>query len=67
MLFYDVNMPLPYKEVEPGTSLAAQWLRLLASTAQGTDSIPGWGTKIPHAVRCSQKKKIFFFFNKMKM
>ena len=26
-----------------------QWLRLRASTARGTGSIPGRGTKIPHA------------------
>ena len=31
------------------TSLVVQWLRLQASTAGGTDSIPGLGTKIPHA------------------
>ena len=40
-----------------GTSLAVQWLGLRASTAGGTGSIPGQGTKIPHAVWCSQKKK----------
>ena len=33
-----------------------QWLRLLASTAGGTDSIPGLGTKILHALRQGQKK-----------
>ena len=33
-----------------GTSLAVQWLGLLASTTGGTGSIPGGGTKIPHAV-----------------
>ena len=37
-----------------GTSLAVQWLGLRASTAGGTGSIPGPGTKIPHAM---QKKK----------
>ena len=36
---------------------AVQWLRLHASTAGGTGSIPGWGTKIPQAVQCRQKKK----------
>ena len=41
-----------------GTSQAVQRLRLRASTAGGTGSIPGWGTKIPHAVLCGQKKKI---------
>ena len=38
-----------------GTSLAVQWLRFWAFTAGGTLPIPGWGTKILHAVRCSQK------------
>ena len=40
-----------------GSSLAIQWLGLCASTARGLGSIPGWGTKIPKAVRHSQKKK----------
>ena len=40
-----------------------QWLRLRASTAGGTGSIPGWGTKILHAARCGQKKKFFFGLN----
>ena len=34
-----------------------QGLRLRASTAGSTSSIPGWGTKIPHAVQQGQKKK----------
>ena len=37
------------KILEIGVSLVAQWLRLHASTARGTGSIPDWGTKIPHA------------------
>ena len=40
-----------------GTSLEVQWLRLHASTAGDTGSIPGHGTKIPHAAWCGQKKK----------
>ena len=40
-----------------GTSLAAQWLRFCDSTAEGVGSIPGQGTKIPHATWDSQKKK----------
>ena len=32
-----------------GTSLAIQWLRLHASTVEGTSSIPGQETKILHA------------------
>ena len=40
-----------------GTTLAVQWLRLRASNAEGTGSIPGRGTKIPRATQCSKKKK----------
>ena len=40
-----------------GTSLAVQGLRLHASNAGGTGSIPGQGTKIPHAKQHSQKTK----------
>ena len=40
-----------------GTSLAVQWLRFRASTAGGTGSIPGQGTKIPHAKRHGQKNQ----------
>ena len=34
-----------------------QWLRLRASNAGGTGSIPGWGTNIPHAVQTKTKKQ----------
>ena len=37
--------------------MVVQWLRLCTSNAEGMDSIPGQGTKIPHAARCSKKKK----------
>ena len=37
--------------------VAAQWLRLRTCTAGGMGSIPGRGTKIPHAAWCGQKKK----------
>ena len=40
-----------------GTSLAVQWLRLRASNAGGEGSIPGQGTKIPHAMWWGQKKQ----------
>ena len=40
-----------------GTSLSVQWLRLCASNAGGAGSIPGRGTKIPHAAGRGQKKK----------
>ena len=39
-----------------GNSLAVQWLGLCLFTAKGVGSIPGQGTKIMQAVRCSQKK-----------
>ena len=38
------------------TSPEAQWLRLSASTAGGAGSIPGLGTKIPHAMWHGQNK-----------
>ena len=40
-----------------GTSLAVQWLGVLAFTAGGPGSIPGQVTKIPHATQQGQKKK----------
>ena len=40
-----------------GDFLVVQWLRLHASTAGGTGSIPGWGTKIPHATWHGPEKK----------
>ena len=39
------------------TSLAVQWLRLCTSSAGSTGSVPGWGTKIPHAAGRVQKEK----------
>ena len=41
-----------------GNSLMVQWLRLHASSAGDMSSMPGWGTKIPHATWPGQKKKI---------
>ena len=40
-----------------GNALVVQGLRLCVSTAGGTGSIPGPGTKILHARWYSQKKK----------
>ena len=48
---------LCFKDRNPGTFLAVQWLRLCASSTGDVGSFPGWGTKIPHAV---QPKKNFF-------
>ena len=45
------------QRISLGTSLIVQWLRLRPSNAGGTGSIPGQGTKIPHAVSAAIKKK----------
>ena len=50
----------PFKMYNPGTSIGVQWLRLYASTIEGTDSIPVWGAEIPRAMQYSQKKKKMF-------
>ena len=34
-----------------------QWFGLWAFIAEGTDLVPSWGTKIPQATWCGQKKK----------
>ena len=44
----------------------AQWLRPCAPTTGGIGSIPGRGTKIPHALWCNQKN-FFFKGNKKKI
>ena len=46
-----------------GISLVVQWLKLQASNAEGTGSIPGQGTKIPHAKWHGQKIKIIIIKN----
>ena len=38
------------------TLLEVQWLRM-PSSAGGVGSIPGWGTKLPHANEAKKKKK----------
>ena len=40
-----------------GTSLAVQWLRLYASTAESPGLSPGRGTKIPQAMNRGKKKQ----------
>ena len=45
------------KQEQHGKSLAVQWLGLHPSTARGTGSIPGQGTKILHIAHHSQKQK----------
>ena len=34
--------------------LVVQWLGLCTFTAEGLNSVPGWGTKILQAARCGQ-------------
>ena len=46
-----------------GNSLAVQWLKLHTSTAEGTGSILGQGTKILNA-KWHKKKKISIFLQK---
>ena len=41
--------------IEPGTFLVVQWLRLRVPTVGGMGLIPGQGTKILHAVQHGQK------------
>ena len=48
------SMEIPQK-TKNRASLVVQWLRLCASIARGTGSIPGQGTKIPYAAWCGQK------------
>ena len=41
-----------------GMSLVVQLLRFHVSSSEGTGSIPGWETEIPHTVWPKEKKKI---------
>ena len=50
-----VHIKIKNKKRKTWTSLEVQWLRLQTSTAGGTSSIPGLGTKIPHAMRPKKK------------
>ena len=40
-----------------GTFLVVQWLAVRTSDARGTGSLPGQGTKIPHAMWYGQEKE----------
>ena len=46
-----------YRMQKGGTSLVVQWLRFLVPSSEGTSSIPGWETKILHAVWPKKKKE----------
>ena len=45
------------KNQEVQTSLVVKWLRLIPSTAGGSGSIPGQGTKISHMAWHKQNKQ----------
>ena len=55
--FAFVSLPICQLKKQSVISLAVQWLRLHTSTAGGTGSIPGSGTRITHATVCGQKKE----------
>ena len=40
------------------TFLVGQWLRFSASTAEGTGSIPGWGSSAWHSMGSKKKKRM---------
>ena len=44
-----------------GTSLVVQWLRLSTATAGCVGLVPGWGTKIPHALQPGKKGPLIMF------
>ena len=46
-----------FKNILKRTYLVVQWLRLCASTAGFMGSVPGWGIKILHAVKCGTPSK----------
>ena len=48
-MFITLDFKFLGSKMGPGTSLVVQWLRLRASNAGCVGSVPGWGTKIPHA------------------
>ena len=54
-MWYPADFPSDYKEPS-WTSPAVQWLRLHASYTEGTSSVPGQGTKIPHTC-CAVRPK----------
>ena len=56
-----------FLKLSPGTSPVLQWLRLHAPNAGGPGSIPGQGTKIPHAatkiLRATTKTRCIMYRN----
>ena len=51
----DGDQTCALKNHKGGTSLVVQRLRPHTASAGGLVSTPGWGIKIPHATRHSQK------------
>ena len=59
ILWKNCNVYFPkflFLKVFGGIFLAVQWLRFYIPNAGGASSIPGQGTKIPHAVGHGKKK-----------
>ena len=52
-----LHKQLEFKIIKMGTSLAVQGLGFSAFTAEGAGSVPGCGTKIPHAAWPKAKTK----------
>ena len=52
-----IQYPMIKKNYEKECMRTFQWLRLCASNAGGTDSIPGQGTRIPHTMCHGLKRK----------
>lgn len=58
--FKSLKYQIVKNTIQGGTSLAVWWLRFHASYARDAGSIPGQETKIPHAIRHSQKKSLIW-------
>ena len=54
------SKPILFWKMLLKNSLEVQWFGLCVSMAEGMGSIPGWGTKIPHAMWCAKKKNKLF-------
>ena len=54
--FLRETSPAAVRKLKDWDFPGGQWLRLHTSSAEGTDSIPDWGTKLPQLAWCGQKK-----------
>ena len=57
LFFKLVKEILQTRETTPGNSMVVQCLGLCVSPTGGLGSIPGQGSKIPHAAQQQKKKK----------